>query len=169
MDALRDRPGVTSRMFSAVNESHDGPGSLLLSGRDEDITLAATMLSSSEGERMSEMLSRAFRWIGAQMRQGEATEIWLMLDSVDSGIDLPTIRMVKGVIRDVTEDVAKDGTDLFVLMSANGYAIAEGERCTDVTTGRRMSFGSWDEYAEFCLASADAKDGRYQRMATEGR
>lgn len=169
-DAVKTRPGAAVRMFSTVRESHDGPGSLLLSDRDEDTVLAATMLISSEGERMAEILRKVFRWLGLQMGEEGTREIWLMLDSVDSGLDLPTIRVVKEVLGDVVRDAAGSGVRVFVLMAANGYAMVEGEdTCIDVSTGRLVSFDGWDEYADFCVASDKAKATRYDRIVERER
>ena len=153
-----------------ATSNDDGPGSLLLSGRDEDMTLAATMLISSEGERMAEILRKVFRWLGLQMGEEGTREIWLMLDSVDSGLDLPTIRVVKEVLGDVVRDAAGSGVRVFVLMAANGYAMVEGEgTCIDVSTGRLVSFDGWDEYADFCVASDKAKSTRYDRIVERER
>lgn len=150
--------GVVSRRFNCADVQTPLDG-FLMGGRSE---FAATMLMSSEGERMAQALVSAFDWMWDQNRNDDVEEIWMMLDSLDSGLDIPTLRMIRGVLDDVPPKVDKD---IYIIVSANSYALIEGRECLDVNTTRMLSFSDWSDYARFCDRSNERKNMRYDREA----
>lgn len=81
--------GVVSRVFDCTMTSDEIGRLIALDGRHEAVSIAATMMSSSEGERMAQALTRAFGWMWNQSRRDDVSAIWMMLDSLDSGLDKP--------------------------------------------------------------------------------
>lgn len=152
--------GVVSRRFRCADIQSPLDGFLMGGGSE----LAATMLMSSEGERMAQALVAAFDWMWEQNRNDGVKEIWMMLDSLDSGIDIPTLKMIRGVLDDVPQMVSKD---LYIIVSANSYALIEGRECLDVSTAKRLTFRDWTDYARFCERSHEKKDRRYEMEAAK--
>lgn len=133
-------------------------------GGSDNVGFGATILSSSEGERMALALRQAFDWMWAQCKKDSIKSVFLLLDSLDSGIDIPTLRMIRRVLNEVVTVVKQDfNTDLYVLVSANDYALVEGYRCLDVRTGEYIQFESWDDYADFCVKSDKHKQQAYSK------
>lgn len=117
----------------------------------------AAILGSSEGERVVVLLGKALEWAWAQCERG-VPRVLLMLDSLDSGADVPTIDHVVDTLETTACEVADAyGTRLHVLVSANGYELARGRRCVDVSTGMVRWFSSYDSYRDFCLKSHERR------------
>lgn len=130
----------------------------------DDVGFGATILSSSEGERMALALRQAFDWMWAQCKKDSIKSVFLLLDSLDSGIDIPTLRMIRRVLNEVVTVAKQDfNTDLYILVSANDYALVEGCCCLDVRTGKYIQFESWDDYADFCVRSDKHKQQAYSK------
>lgn len=159
---------VSAKVFNCCDTGSEIGRLIGLAPTMDSISLGATMLSSSEGERMAQALKGAFDWMWGECRKVDVEEIFMMLDSLDSGMDIPTLRMVRGVLDDVVGIARSDfGKELYVLVSANSYALIEGRECLDVSTTRIISFGNWDDYAAFCERSHEKKDRRYEMEAAE--
>ena len=55
--------------------------------------------------------------------------------------------------------------DIYIVIAANEYELARGERCLDVTTLSHLTFPDYEAYRKFILASRKKKDKRYERAA----
>lgn len=127
-----------------------------------DVELGATLMSSSEGERMSIGLQTAFRWLWNQCKQKNIETIFMMLDSLDSGIDIPTIQNIRSILFEAVDIAKKEyGIDLYILVSSNSYALIENQQCLDIKTGQMITFENWDDYVDFCKKSNEYKQNRY--------
>ena len=128
---------------------------------EKDIELGATILASSEGERMAIALTQAFDWMWSQCRDSNIESVIMLLDSLDSGIDIPSLRMIRKVLLDVI-DIAKNefNTNLYVILSANNYALVENQKCIDIRTGDIIQFANYEDYASFSEESAKKKNNR---------
>lgn len=58
---------------------------------------------------------------------------------------------------------ASCGLDLYIIVSTNNYEVANGEHRVDITNGKYVTFGGYDEYREFVLKSREVKDKRYKK------
>lgn len=128
---------------------------------DNNIELGVTILSSSEGERMALALTQAFGWLWAQCRDADIDSVVMLLDSLDSGIDIPSLRMIRKVLLEAI-DIAKNefDTNLYVILSANNYALVENQKCIDIITGDIIQFSNYEDYASFSEESAKKKNNR---------
>jgi len=130
-----------------------------------DTQLGATLMSSSEGERMSIGLQTAFSWMWNQCKQENVETIFMMLDSLDSGIDIPTIQNIRNILFEVVDIVKKEyDIDLYILVSSNSYALIENQQCLVVKTGQTITFENWDNYVDFCKKSDKYKQERYSKF-----
>ena len=162
--------GVAARMFRCRDTDDEMSRLIGFAPTDDSFALGASMMSSSEGERMAQALKSAFDWMWNECRNDGVTEIFMLLDSLDSGLDVHTLRMIRDVLDDVVDIARKDfGKTLYVLVAANDYALVEGRECLDVNAARRVAFKGWDDYAAFCERSHEKKERRYEREAAKER
>ena len=96
-----------------------------------------------------------------QCKQSSISAIVLLLDSLDSGIDIPTIRMILGVLEEMIA-IAKTqfNVDLYIVISANSFAMVENRDCIDVNTSKIVHFDNWNQYVNFCEDSSTRKQAR---------
>ena len=159
-------PGVSAKVFRCCDTDSEIGRLIGLAPTKDSIGIGVTMLFSSEGERMAQALRSAFDWMWGECRRDGVEEIFMMLDSLDSGMDIHMLRMIRGILDDVVGIAKSDfGKTLYVLVSANSYALIEGRECLDVSTAKTVSFDGWDGYAAFCERSHEKKERRYGRKA----
>lgn len=126
-------------------------------GRTE---VAATLMCSSEGEGIIICIGERAAQIGSFVRaHPDAEEMWFLFDACDSGLDIKNIRDLKTYL---FNEVLKDrkGKQVYIVAAANSYEMARGERCMDARTGNYMRFGTYEEYADFIVKSAEEKNKR---------
>lgn len=155
--------GVSAKYFSC-NDTGREIDRLLYIGGKKAVDLGCTMLSSSEGEKITMNLIHIFDWMWNECKKNSVNNIILLLDSIDSGLDISNIRMIKDVFKDVIKKAKnKYDTILYILVSANDYALVENQKCLDVRIGKYIVFDSWDEYVDFCIKSHNHKENRYSK------
>lgn len=171
-DNLHDG-GTDSRSMAAFEENWAFVATSMASSEGENINMNLNNLASKLKEfmvtgRIADRLTRisdAFaRCSGAKEYEvPETKERWLLLDAIDSGFSIDNIVEAKDFFKMVIKDFADHGYELFIVVSANEYEMANGEDCFDVTTGKYMHFGNYDEFKKFILKSREKKDKRYLR------
>lgn len=88
-----------------------------------------------------------------------SNERWILLDAIDSGLSVDNIV-------DLKEDLFKtimeydDGKEIYIIVSANEYEMANGESCFDVYHGEYLTLKDYEEYRQFILDSRKWKDER---------
>ena len=179
------KKNIPCHLFDNLNDG--GANSRSMAAFNEDWAFLATSASSSEGEninmnignlasklkefmvtgRISDRFTRivdAFAKIsGSEYKVPDSKERWLLLDAIDSGFSIDNVVETKDFFKMVIKDFADHGYELFIVISANEYELANGEDCFDVTTGKYMRFGNYDEFKKFILKSREKKDKRYLR------
>ena len=158
-----NKNGVAAKYF-LCNDTGKEIDRLLYIGGKKALDLGCTMLSSSEGEKITMNLIHVFDWMWNECKKNNISDIILLLDSIDSGLDISNIRMIKDVFGDIIEK-AKNEYDitLYILVSANDYVLVENQKCLDVRTGEYVVFDSWDEYVDFCIESHNHRENRYSK------
>lgn len=153
---------ASAKLFSCC-DTHNEMSYLLEFGQTEQSTSRlVSMMSSSEGERIAQGLVSAFNWMWNRCKNKDVKNIFMLLDSLDSGLDISNLRMIYGVLEE-SVDIAKNdfSTNLYVIMSANDYALVENHNCLDIYTGEKITFKDFDEYSTFVMKSNDIKENRY--------
>ena len=88
-------------------------------------------------------------------------ERWILLDAIDSGFSVDNICEVKELFFSaIFEDAKNMGKEVYIIVSANEYELANGENCLDVVNGKYVKFKNYDEYKELILKSREEKDKR---------
>ena len=127
----------------------------------DNVSLGATLLTSSEGEQIVANLGTAATKMGRFVRDNKgSSEIWILLDAIDSGLSIDNIIDVKKYLfKTIIDDNAP--SDVYIIVSANEYEMCNGENCFDVYTGEYIRFSDYGEYQRFILDSRATKNTRY--------
>ena len=128
----------------------------------DDTDLLFTLASSSEGERIYVNMGTFAAEIGNLSRychSKDQKQMFILMDAVDSGLSLDNVQDLK---KDLFRTVFTYNTDLevYIICSANDYAVASGESCLDVYAGKYVHFDSYLEYFKFIMQSRRIKDKR---------
>ena len=172
---------------------HDGGHNALeKAGCSSNFKLLASLITSSEGENLhtniGEVIAQvrsflkegvakrekrrrdiinAFKEAGGEKPDEEKEEVskerWLLFDAADSGYSIDNVIELKDVITLMISDANKMGLDLYIIISANEYELANGERCFDVNSGKYLTFTDYEDYKRFILKSREKKDKRYAK------
>lgn len=122
-----------------------------------DYSMGATLMFSSEGEQIVACLSRHAAAIGQYMKQHPKTkQLVLLFDAVDSGFSIDNVLDLKEYLFNAIMRMNPE-TEIYILVSANAYEMASGERCLDVASGTYRVFKTYDSFKKFILKSKDRK------------
>ena len=124
----------------------------------------ATMMCSSEGEKITQCLGSIAREIGNATRNNPDKPIFVLLDAVDSGLSIDHIVEVK---KDLVDFVCELHPETYFITVANEYEMANGERCWDVTGSKEIRFSDYEDYKRFVLKSREKKNERYEKLRKE--
>ena len=123
-------------------------------------------IETGEADARSARMSRLFREAGGEdVKENEkeiSNERWILLDAVDSGLSVDGVVDMKEYFFNVLFDLYKN-VDLYIVISANEYEMANGEQCFDVHNGKYITFENYEEYREFIIKSRKSKDNRYPK------
>ena len=184
---LRDRlkkDGIPVLTFDNLKDG--GNNAISSAGFYGDFNFMATAIVSSEGENIvmnmgklasklrhfiktgetderGDAISRAFRrTCGEETEKREVPkERWLLLDAIDSGLSVDNVVDIKELLfKTILKD--KGDCDVYIVVSANGFEMARGEKCFDVYNGKYVKFSDYEEYRQFILDSKKTKENRYK-------
>lgn len=123
----------------------------------------ASRLISSEGEKIYDNLGENCATWGrflTMCAEPYSNERWILLDAIDSGLSIDNIVEVKEMLKLVSDDAESLKLDPYIIVSANSYEMAAGQRCLDVNSGEYRTFENYDDYREFILNTKREKDKR---------
>ena len=127
----------------------------------QDFTLAATSMCSSEGENINMNIGQFAGKLASFQRyqvKPDAKELWIFLDAVDSGLSVDNIIELKSFFDLIIEKTPN--MDVFIIVAANEYELARGEACFDVLRGKYVKFSSYERYRNFILKTREEKNKR---------
>ena len=169
--------------YLTFNENNLSSRAISKSFYESDYKSVALMMSSSEGEKINISLVNFFKGLDQFLKKGrvenytsslwdafseykvpETKERWILMDSVDSGHSLDNVEDFKACAHDVVQYAEEQGYNLYLVCTTNSYELAKGETCMDVTTGKYLSFSSYEEYREFVLGTRRKRDRRYDTL-----
>lgn len=125
---------------------------LIRSDRDRFFALA----TASEGEGMCESFGTFANKMGRYFSAGSKSEAWVFIDALDSGLSIDNIINVKDFFSALYE--YNPSTTFYIIVSANGYELARGENCFDVSAMKYCRFESYEEYRSFIIESRKKKE-----------
>ena len=134
--------------------------------RDDFDFLTASMCSS-EGENIFNVFSGVVKEMGVVTRQNPDTkELWFLFDALDSGLSIDAIAELKTDLFQFVIEQNPD-KDVYIIVSANGYEFANGERCYDVANCKEVTFKDYNDYRKFILKSRQQKIKRNEKWFGE--
>lgn len=179
--------------YISFNNLHDGGSNSRSEALyNNDIQLLANLSCSSEGECIATNLMNLSKKLAYFMKHGKTNdrfsklselmkelvtdgeqldgeqaesvkERWILLDAIDSGFSIDNIVDFKEYLLKPLMEL-DFGNDVYVIISANSFEMANGEQCLDVYNGKYTSFNDYEEYKEFILKSRERKEKRYEEL-----
>ena len=163
---------------------HDGGNNAISeAGFYEDFSFMGTALCSSEGENILMNIAKLASELGEFVKTGEIKEKnpfvkafkalngentenknilperWILLDAVDSGLSVDNIVDIKEQLFNTILEY-NYGNEIYIIVSANEYEMANGEQCFDVYNGKYVTFKGYEEYKNMILESKKWKEER---------
>ena len=128
-----------------------------------DIDFLSISMCSSEGENISNVLYGVIKEMGRLTKHNpDAKELWFLFDALDSGLSIDVIAEIKADLFQFVIEQNPD-KDIYIIVSANGYEFANGERCYDVANCKEITFKDYDDYRKFILKSKEQKNKRNKK------
>lgn len=179
--------------YISFNNLHDGgSNSRSKALYNDDIQLLASLTCCSEGECIATNLVNLSKKLEYFMKHGKTNERfsklsellkelvtdgehldgeqaesvkerWILLDAIDSGFSIDNIVDFKEYLLKPLMEL-DFGNDVYVIISANSFEMANGEQCLDVYNGKYTSFNDYEEYKKFILKSRERKEKRYEEL-----
>lgn len=127
-----------------------------------DFEFVANSMCSSEGENIALNVGRFAYKIGALLKKCEGNEAWILMDAIDSGLSVDAVvDMKKGLFETILEHYSDK--ELYIVVSANEYELARGEKCFDVVNCKYVKIKDYEDYRNIILQSREIKDKRYDQ------
>lgn len=159
-DQLKKDPNA---LVMKYDDRFDGGHNLMEKmGFYEDLTGLATMITSSEGERIYQGVGHFVRNIRREVRRATPKELWIFMDAVGSGLSIDKIDELKDFAKIVIED--NSGIDVYFVISTNEFEFACWADCIDVTTFEHRTFIDYTVYRDYILETAKKKDRRLKKL-----
>lgn len=160
--------GYNSRSESVFYGDFEFLATCMQSSEGENIILNLTNLAKKLGEfirtgtckRSKNAIVEAFKKASGVQEEEQTEPIkerWILFDAVDSGLSVDNIVDVKKYLFDT---ILEDENDVYIIVSANEYEMANGESCFDVHHGKYITFKDYEEYRNFILESRKWKEER---------
>ncbi len=126
--------------------------------------LAATMIVGSEGEGIVTNIGVVAGNIGNLVRDNRSNDkaLFVLFDAIDSGLSVDNIVDIKEFLFKTILDDNAGKRDVYIICSANGYEMCNGENCFDVQNARYVTFKNYGAYKKFILKSAKIKAKRFE-------
>ena len=157
-----DKIGIPYYEFDNYKDGgHTGISSALFRN---NIQVAATMMCSSEGEKITINMGQEAAKIGNWFKEHkDEKELWLFFDAVDSGLSIDNICDIKEYLfKTIIEDKRFGDKDIYIICSANSYEFANGSNCMDIYSAKYIKFKDYEDYKKFIVKSKERKDKRYK-------
>lgn len=166
--------GSNSRAESCAAGDFEFMAASMSSSEGENIVLNTIRFAGKIGEFIktgtynsrAKKLAKAFA-AGLDRNTEEETvvsnERWILLDAVDSGLSVDNIVDLKEALFKTILEYTDD-KEIYIIVSANEYEMANGEACFDVCHGEYLTFKNYEEYRQFIL---DSRKWKEEREATE--
>lgn len=132
-----------------------------------DIDFLSASMCSSEGENIFNVFYDVVKKMGRLTTQNpDAKELWFLFDALDSGLSIDAISEMKTDLFQFVIEQNPD-KDVYIIVSANGYEFANGERCYDVANCKDITFKDYDDYRKFIMKSKEQKNKRNKKWFGE--
>lgn len=162
-DQLQDDEDVAVLYYDNLYQG--GNNAKEAAGWHDNISLLATLITSSEGEQIMINLGQTAKAIKSFVHKHASSckELWVLVDAIDSGLSIDNITAIKEMLfKAIIEDIESYACIPYIVVSANSYEMCYGADCLDVRSGAHITFNSYDEYKDFILENGKIKETRYR-------
>lgn len=128
---------------------------------NHDYKLLSKLVTSSEGENIYTNIGIFVEKLGEFISNTDDDNIWILLDSIDSGLSIDNIIEIKEFFNYLINE-EKD-KNIYIVISSNVYEVAKDEQCFDVYNGKYLTFNNYEDYRNFILQSREIKGKRYNK------
>lgn len=119
----------------------------------EDIETAAYFFQGSEGQNIILSYGQFLKKLRAYVKNND-NDLFILIDSVDSGLDISNIIQIKDLFKIILKDAGDKNA--YIIVSTNNYEFVVDEDCLDVKTGKHVSFENYEQYKNFILEKASS-------------
>lgn len=168
---IREQLRANNEPYFAFDNVKNGGSSMfqgLLEGwHPGGVDALCSLACSSEGEKIHQnIMIKAQSGLGAAIQKAKENydnELFLLWDAVDSGASIDNIIELKDFFNLIIKDQKeKNDIDVFVIVSANSYEMANGESCYDINHNKYITFKNYESYKRFILKSRKFKERRLE-------
>ena len=85
----------------------------------------------------------------------------LLFDAVDSGLSIDIVIELKMIFQHMIKE--NPDYEIYIIISANEYELANGTDCFDVVNGKYVSFDDYESFKSFILKNRAYKEKRIQK------
>lgn len=122
-----------------------------------DANLLIKCVCSSEGENIIINIENFLRRICLFIKtENRSKERWILLDAVDSGLSIDNIIYIKEKLFNIILEYNNE-KEVYIVISANEYEMARGEKCFDVYNGKYITFKDYDDYRNMIIKNRNLK------------
>lgn len=116
-----------------------------------DIETVSCFYQSSEGQNVILSYGQFLKKLRPYVKNCN-NDLFILIDAVDSGLDIPNIIQIKNLFKNILEDAGDK--DVYIIVSTNNFEFAVNEDCLDVKTGEHISFENYEQYKKFIINSS---------------
>ena len=144
--------------YLTYNELTDGRWSMQRALDAQNMQFLATLYQSSEGQKIHLNLGQFAEKVGRFISKYRNETVFVLFDAIDSGLSIDNIAEVK----DFFDLVVKDNPNVYIIVSANSYEMANGSSCFDVQKCEYCTFTDYNDYRTFILTQKELNNGRHR-------
>ena len=142
--------------YLTYNELTDGRESMQRALDAQNTQFLVTLYLSSEGQKIYHNLGQFAEKVGRFISKHRNETVFVLFDAIDSGLSIDNIAEVK----DFFDLVIKDNPDVYIIVSANSYEMANGSSCFDVQNCKYCTFKDYNDYRTFILNQKSLKGNK---------
>ena len=133
-------------------------------------SLVQAMMVDSEGQNRYRSFVDIVSDIGAAIKvnKEKRNKVIILLDAMDSGLDIAYCRKLREFFKDVVEEDIKN-EDIWVFIAANQFALIKEQCCLDVNNGNILCFKEYEEYEKFIEQKAKEESQRVKKKSSRKR
>lgn len=143
INAYLKKINIPTFHYNQLSEGASTAARSMLSG---NISVGATYLQSSEGEKVIVSYGNNLASIKKFLTENRDKEcVFLLCDGLDSGVSINVIKE----LQDIFHLFQNDFPNVIIVNTTNNYEFTKGCRCVVAATGEEITFDTYEDYSRF--------------------
>lgn len=117
-------------------------------GTNDFNSLSATAFHS-EGEQIFYNFGEQLKRIGSFVGKVDKDKLFIMLDALDSGLDIDGIAQLLDICKIIETDCKLHKKEVYILLTANNYALIHKQNCFSISKMEYCTFDDFENYKKF--------------------